>query len=250
MTPDWQVGDRVGSLISTRSGGVSLPPWDQLNVGDAVGDDPASVQVNRDRIAAQIGAQPVWLRQVHCAKVVRLDAARVGGPTLEADGAWTDRPGIACAIQVADCLPVLFAAPEGRAVAAAHAGWRGLAAGILEQTLAPLCRAAQCPAEAVDAWLGPCIGACCFEVGADVLQAFGADPAAIDPEGFAFRPRADGSPAWLADLRALAMRRLHAAGVRRIAASDDCTACDASRFFSFRRDRVCGRMVAAVWIRS
>jgi YfiH family protein len=182
--------------------------------------------------------------------VVPLDGTRVGGPALEADGAWTDVPGIACAIQVADCLPVLFAAPGGRAVAAAHAGWRGLAAGILEGTLEPLCRAAQCSADVVEAWLGPCIGACCFEVGADVLRAFGADPAASEPEGFVFRPRTDGSPAWLADLRALATRRLLAIGVRRIAASHDCTVCDRSRYFSFRRDRVCGRMVAAVWIRT
>ena len=146
---------------------------------------------------------------------------------------------------VADCLPVLFAAPGARGVGAAHAGWRGLAAGVLEATVQALCDAAGCAPQELSAWLGPCIGPRQFEVGADVLDAFG--PAA--DRHFQLRPRADGAPRWLADLPALARDRLQAAGVARISGGAWCTVEEPSRFFSFRRDRVTGRMAAAVWLR-
>jgi YfiH family protein len=163
----------------------------------------------------------------------------------EADAAITTEPGLACTVMVADCLPVLFAAPRARAVGAAHAGWRGLAAGVLEATVQALCEVAACGADELSAWLGPCIGPRQFEVGADVQAAFG--PAAA--RHFTARPRPDGSPRWLADLPALARDRLHAAGVLRITGGTWCTVEDPSRFFSFRRDQVTGRMAAAVWLR-
>ena len=161
------------------------------------------------------------------------------GSIPRADASVCTEPGIACTVQVADCLPVLFAAPAARGVAGAHAGWRGLSAGVLEAALSALCEAAQCEPSAVHAWLGPCIGPRQFEVGADVLQAFGADAAQERPDCFA--PHTPGK--WMADLAGLARQRLQAAGVQRISGGTWCTVEDASRFFSFRRDRVTGRMV-------
>ncbi|MFO1273522.1 MAG: peptidoglycan editing factor PgeF [Rubrivivax sp.] len=240
MQPEWAAPASVGALMSTREGGVSAAPWDSLNLGVAVGDDPAAVAENRRRFARALGAEPVWLRQVHGARVVR-----AGTDTdLVADAAWTDARGIACVVQVADCLPVLLARRDGAAVAAAHAGWRGLAGGVLEATVQALCAGTGClPAELV-AWLGPCIGPGRFEVGADVLAAF---PQA--PDRFVFRPRPDGAERWLADLPGLARDRLQAAGVSAIAGGGWCTVEDRTRFFSFRRDGTTGRMAAAVWRR-
>ncbi|WP_235971123.1 peptidoglycan editing factor PgeF [Azohydromonas caseinilytica] len=236
--------------MSTRAGGVSAAPWHSCNLGDAVGDDPAAVAENRARFTAALGAVPAWLRQVHGTRVLRVslaDARATAQVPPEADAAVTSERGVACVVQVADCLPVLFAALNGRTVGAAHAGWRGLAGGVLENTLSELCAAAQCAPQDVVAWLGPCIGPAQFEVGADVLRGFGVDPAAGDP-AFVSRPRDDGSARWLADLPALARRRLEMAGLRQISGGQWCTAADASRFFSFRRDRVTGRQAAAVWL--
>jgi YfiH family protein len=163
-----------------------------------------------------------------------------------ADASVCAEPGIACTVQVADCLPVLFAAPNGRGVAAAHAGWRGLAGGVLEAALQTLCEAAVCAPGEVEVWIGPGIGPREFEVGADVLQAFGAAPEAADPARFVPRP---GRPdKWLADLPLLARDRLQAAGVEAISGGRWCTVSEPSRFFSFRRDGRTGRMAAAVWI--
>ena len=247
LRPDWEAP--VGALMSTRAGGVSHGPWASLNLGDAVGDDPAAVAENRRRFAGWTGAGVVWLRQVHGLRVVRAGRADVGRPAPEADAAWTDEPGVALAVQVADCLPVLFAAPDGRAVAAAHAGWRGLAGGVLDATLQALCAGAGCAPAEVLAWLGPCIGPAAFEVGAEVLQAFGAAPAAPDPARFVHRPRSDGSERWLANLPQLARDRLAAAGVRSVSGGRWCTVADASSFFSYRRDGVTGRLAAAIWRR-
>ena len=245
--PDWGAPAAVGAAMSTRTGGVSAPPYDSLNLGVAVGDDAAAVDQNRRRFAAAIGAAPVWLRQVHGARVVRVGAADLGAAAAEADGAWTDEPGVACAVQVADCLPLLFAAPGGRAVAAAHAGWRGLAAGVLEATWQALCEGASCAPADLRAWIGPGIGPRHFEVGADVLQAFGAAAIDIEQPFFRFAPRADGSARWLADLPALAAARLRSAGLRQVVIAGGCTVSEPSRFFSFRRDGVTGRLAAAVW---
>lgn len=242
--------DAVGGVMTTRRGGTSAPPWASMNLGDAVGDDPAAVQRNRQRLAAHIGATPVFLRQVHGTRVVTVGADDVA-PDVEppvADASVTVEPGVACTVLVADCLPLLFAAPDGRAVAAAHAGWRGLAAGVVEATLEALCAAAHCRPDEVSVWLGASIGPRRFEVGADVLRAFGAEPAAVD--GLRFRPQGAGSPGkWLADLPQLARDRLRQSGVHAVEGDGACTVEDGSRFFSYRRDGVCGRMAAAVWIR-
>lgn len=247
--PAWGAPPSVGAFMSQRGGGVSAPPYASLNVGAAVGDDPSAVAENRRRVATALGVPPVWLRQVHGVRVVQLTAADVGAAPHEADAAWTCEPGVACTVQVADCLPVLLATADGAGVAAAHAGWRGLAGGVLEATVQALCRGTGCAPGNVVAWLGPSIGPRQFEVGADVLAAFGASPAQPDPARFVSRPRPDGSLRWCASLPQLARDRLLAAGVVQVAGSGQCTVEDASRFFSFRRDGITGRLVAAVWRR-
>jgi len=256
IRPSWRVPG-VGALMSTRAGGVSSGRYASLNLGRGVGDDAEAVAENRRRFVAALGAgrgsdagpgvRPVWLHQVHGTRVLHLAEDTPEHPPEPADAAWTDRRGMACLVGAADCLPVLFAADDGRAVAAAHAGWRGLAAGVLEATLGALREGAGVPAAGVLAWIGPGIGPAHFEVGADVLAAFGVPALERDQPRFRFRARADGSPRWLADLPALAEQRLRAAGVSRVEASGLCTVSDASRFFSFRRDGVTGRMAAAIW---
>jgi len=239
LTPDWPAGARVGALMSTRIGGVSAGPWRSLNLGGAVGDDAGAVAENRRRFETALGVPAAYLSQVHGARVVRLPAA---GAPIDADASVTTEPGVACTVLVADCLPVLFAAPGGSGVGAAHAGWRGLAGGVLEATVASLCEAAACAPAGLHAWIGPCIGPRQFEVGADVVEALGGG------QHFVPRPRADGAMRWLADLPGLARGRLQAAGVTQISGGAWCTVEDASRFFSFRRDGITGRMAAAVWL--
>lgn len=242
LLPDWTVPPGIGAAMSLRSGGISAAPWHSLNLGDHVGDAGAHVAGNRQRFAELIGAAPVWLNQVHGTRVLRLSATDVGTIAQQADAAWTDQPGVACTVLVADCLPVLFAAPGG--VAAAHAGWRGLAGGVLEAALFALCRGTHCAASQVSAWLGPCIGARQFEVGEDVVYAFGSAAAG------AFVPQAarDGRRRWLANLPMLARARLQHAGVQSISGGIWCTFEQASSFFSYRRDGVTGRHAAAVWL--
>lgn len=271
MRPD--LGDGVSTLVSARAGGVGVPPYDECNLGDHVGDEPATVWRNRALFSAHMEAQPVWLTQVHGARVVRLTQADTlaGLPQAQADGALTTEPGVACAVMVADCLPLLLAAPEGRAVAALHAGWRGLAGagsmagqGVVQVGLSALCEAASCDPADVRVWLGPCIGPRHFEVGADVLQAFGLDPAADSAscaqglealfERTPAHPLQDQAEAqsskWLADLAGLARRTLTQLGVRHISGGTWCTVAESARFFSFRRDRVTGRQAAAIAIRA
>jgi len=247
----------VGAAMSTRAGGVSPAPWAELNLGRAVGDDAARVQANRDRFEAALGGEPVavravWLRQVHGTTVRRLTAADLadGAADPPADAAVTTEPGIACTVMVADCLPVLLGSRDGRVVGAAHAGWRGLASGVLEATLAAMQDAAGSRPEDIVAWLGPCIGPPAFEVGADVVQAFGVEPSqSLCKSPFVYRPRPDGSPRWRADLPALAAARLRAAGVDDVQAEGRCTVAEGSAFFSYRRDGITGRMAAAIWRR-
>lgn len=242
LVPDWQAPG-VGAVMTTRRGGFSRPPFDSMNIRPGLGDDEQAVRANRRVLADAIGVTPVYLEQVHGSRVARLTAADAlpQAPVLEADAAITTERGIACTAQVADCLPVLFAAPG--AVGAAHAGWRGLAGGVLEATVLALCEAAGCEPARLQAWLGASIGPDRFEVGADVLRAFGADPAGDSPR---FRAQPGGK--WMADLPALARDRLQALGLTGIGGGRWCTVSDASRFFSFRRDRLTGRMVAAVWL--
>lgn len=245
LRPAWDAPAGISALVTTRQGGVSTGPWAALNISLAVGDEVDSVTENRQRVTAALGAPIVWMNLVHGADVVKIGHADRSRPRPVADAAWTDEAGVACAVTAADCLPVLFCTADGRAVAAAHAGWRGLAAGVLENTVAALAQGHGCAAQDILAWLGPAIGAQAFEVGRDVKEAFAG--ALHPPERFVARPRPDGDVRWLADLPNLARDRLRHAGVVRLYGESPCTFSDASRFFSYRRDRVCGRMVAAIW---
>jgi YfiH family protein len=246
FTPEWPAAQAVRAACSTRDGGVSVSSYATLNLGDHVGDDPRAVAENRRRFAARLPAKPVFMKQVHGWGVVRLDAATPDAS--EGDACWTTERGVACTMMVADCLPVLVADAQGSVVGAAHCGWRGLAGsggqGVLEALLAQMQPAMQ---GAAMAWLGPCIGPDAFEVGPEVRDAFVATDAGAQS---CFRPHGDGK--FLADLPALARRRLHALGITDIHGNDGtpgwCTVTNASRFFSHRRDRVSGRFAAAVWL--
>lgn len=238
--PDWPAHAQVRAAFTLRTGGVSTGPYESLNVGAHVGDEPEAVAQNRRRIRDELGlpAEPVWLQQVHGTVVADLDVLSAGVEPARADAAVTRVGRRVCVIQVADCMPVLFAARDGSAVGAAHAGWRGLAGGVLEETVRELQIA---PAQLL-AWLGPAIGQEHFEVGDDVRGAFmAADPAAAG----AFVANSRGR--WQCDLYALARRRLAALGVESVYGGGCCTYTDAARFFSFRRDGVCGRMAALIW---
>src|SRR6185369_11101604 len=242
ITPHWPVPANVRAVCTTRAGGQSAPPYDSLNLGDHVGDSAEAVAANRTIFAAALQARPVFLKQVHGLDCVQLGADTPDG--AEADGCVTTTPGVACTIMVADCLPVLFTATSGRAVAAAHAGWRGLAQGagrnILEVVWARFRQVAGIEdAGQTLAWLGPCIGPDSFEVGPEVKAAFESH----DPQAMAlFKPYRDGT--WLADLAGLAPHRLRAMGITRVYGNDGsrewCTVSSPSKFFSHRRDRVSG----------
>ncbi|RZL90148.1 MAG: peptidoglycan editing factor PgeF [Variovorax sp.] len=241
LVPDWPAPPGVRAACTTRQGGVSYGAYEGLNLGDHVGDVPADVAANRALLRRAIGARPVFLQQVHGTHVLALDAATPDGSA--ADASTTVVSGIACTIMVADCLPVLFTDAAGRRVAAAHAGWRGLAAGVLESTLQRFDTAGN----AVMAWLGPCIGPDAFEVGDEVRVAFEAQA----PEAVAcFKPAAQ-SGKWLADLAGLARQRLRKAGVAQLHGNDStetwCTVHNPLLFFSHRRDRVSGRFAACIW---
>jgi YfiH family protein len=246
LVPDWPAPPNVQALCTTRHGGVSAGRYESLNLGDHVGDAPADVAANRARLAQALdGARPVFLQQVHGIGVAMLDGAQPSPDGLAADAATTTASGVACTIMVADCLPVLFTDRAGRRVAAAHAGWRGLAEGVLERTVARF----EAPAGELMAWLGPCIGPTAFEVGAEVKAAFEAHASeAAD----CFAPAAAPGK-WLADLPALARQRLRALGLAQLHGNDGsagwCTVGNPSRFFSHRRDGVSGRFAALVWKR-
>lgn len=247
LCPAWPVPAGVQALMSLRGGGASAAPFDSFNLSLGVGDDPVAVQSNRARLTARMAARPTWLRQVHGCDVLHITPATPEHPEAAFDAAWTREPRRACMVGAADCMPVLFATRDGAAVGAAHAGWRGLASGVLEATLHAICLGQGVASAEVSVWLGPCIGPRQFEVGADVLQAFGCDPARPDPASFVPRTRVDGQLRWLANLPELARQRLQAAGVTAVTDGAACTFEDPSRFFSFRRDGRTGRMVAAIW---
>ena len=239
-------GVRAG--YSLRHGGVSASPYDSFNLGDHVGDDPACVQANRRQLARTLGVRPVFLDQVHGTRVQSLPCP----DGVQADAAWTDQPGCACCIMVADCLPILVSDDRGRVVGAAHAGWRGLCGdahgqGVIESLLTRL-RAQQADAHWV-AWLGPCIGPEAFEVGDDVRQAFVGAGAGVMER---FRPIPQRLGKWWCDLPGLARDRLEALGVKQVRGNDGsadwCTHSRADLYFSHRRDRVSGRMAAAIFL--
>jgi polyphenol oxidase len=233
--------------MSLREGGVSSGPYASLNLSLSVGDEPAAVAENRARFEAALPARVSWPWLEHGAAVVQLGPDAPRHAVRPADGCWTVEPGIACTMTAADCMPVLFALRDGRAVGAAHAGWRGLALGVLEATVHAMCDGTGARPADIQAWLGPCIGPRQFEVGADVLAAFGQPADQPDLRRFVPRAAAEGPPRWLANLPRLALDRLEAAGVGLVVDSALCTVENPSRFFSFRRDRITGRMAAAIW---
>lgn len=238
LRPDWPAPANVHAVTTTRQGGCSVAPFDTMNPADHVGDSIAAVRQNRSLLRTQLAlpAEPVWLQQVHGVAVV--DAGRARGVPA-ADAAWTYRAGVVCAVLTADCLPVLLCDCAGQCVAAAHAGWRGLQAGVIEQTVAAM------PVAAGEllAWLGPAIGPQAFEVGDEVRDAFIADdPAAAS----AFVAQADGH--WLADLYQLARQRLARIGVTAVYGGGLCSYSDATRFYSYRRDGRTGRMASLIWL--
>lgn len=238
--PDWPAPRGVRVLSTLRGdaqGGASNGPYGSFNLGDHVGDDPAAVAENRRRlkVGAGLPSEPAWLSQVHGTRVANLDSLVVPGP---ADAAIAQGSGKVCAILTADCLPIVFTCDSGDTVAAAHAGWRGLAAGVLEATV----RAMGVPPASLMAWLGPAIGPQYFEVGTEVRDAFlESDPNA----GAAFEPNARGR--FMADLGMLARRRLQGLGVSRIYGSGECTFTRADRYFSHRRDGITGRQATLIW---
>jgi YfiH family protein len=231
---------------------VSSAPYDGLNLGDHVGDDAAHVAANRAIYARAIGAQPIFLNQVHGTKVLQLDFQTPQGSV--ADACLSNQPGLACTIMVADCLPVLLTSTKGQWVAAAHAGWRGLAGsnggGVLEEVCQQFRVVSQVEkaqdASEIIAWLGPCIGPKTFEVGDEVRHAFTAQ----DPDAAALF-QSQGKGKWLANLAGLARQRLQKLGINAIYGNDSsdlwCTASQPSRFFSHRRDRVSGRLAVSIW---
>lgn len=243
LLPEWPAPPGVRAVCTTRAGGVSIGNYQGLNLGDHVGDVAADVEINRARLRQAIGARPVFLQQVHGTHMLVLDSSTPDGAA--ADACSTAHSSIACTIMVADCLPVLFTDVSGRRVAAAHAGWRGLAAGVLERALEDF--ESEGGASQVMAWLGPCIGPDAFEVGDDVRAAFEAHA----PEASqCFKPAAQPGK-WFADLSGLARQRLMAAGLTRLYGNDGgeawCTVHNTLRFFSHRRDRVSGRFAASIW---
>jgi YfiH family protein len=237
---DWTPPAGVRAAFTTRLGGVSAAPWNSFNLATHVGDAAASVAANRARLREllRLEHEPAWLEQIHGVAVQDVDIARPSASPVTADAAVTTRPGVACVVMVADCLPVLFAARDGSRVGAAHAGWRGLAGGVLEETV----RAMRVPGEDLRAWLGPCISREHFEVGEEVRAAFVREDAGA---GEYFVRNAHGR--WQADLPGLARRRLNAIGVADIGGAQWCTYGDRQRFFSHRRDGKGGRLAALIW---
>lgn len=234
ITPDWPAPPNVRALITTRSGGVSRGPYASMNPADHVGDDPQAVTQNRALLRAALPSEPFWLKQIHSDIVA---AAGVG--PVEADACVTRTAKQVCVVLTADCLPVLLCATDGSVVGAAHAGWRGLCAGVLERAVIAM----GIPSAQVLAYLGPAIGPRAFEVGPEVREAFTAqDPAAAS----AFAPQANGK--YLADLYLLARQRLALVGVTHVYGGGECTYRDAERFYSYRRDGATGRMASLVWI--
>ncbi|MBA2816081.1 purine nucleoside phosphorylase YfiH [Candidatus Pantoea persica] len=239
LLPDWPAPANVRACSTLRRGGVSLAPWDTFNLGAHVGDDPAHVAANRQRLVtkADLPAMPRWLEQVHGTEVARLLLSQQ--ESLQADACITREMGVVCAVMTADCLPVLFCSDDGSEVAAAHAGWRGLCGGVLEQTLMQFAL----PASRIHTWLGPAIGPEAFEIGGEVRAAFIAKDTRAKQ---AFRP---AGAKYFADIWLLAQQRLQVAGVKSVSAARRCTFHERDDFFSYRRDGTTGRMASLIWLR-
>ncbi|MES2759823.1 MAG: peptidoglycan editing factor PgeF [Pseudomonadota bacterium] len=254
IRPDWpDAPANVGALATTRQGGNSRGAYDDgaggggLNLGMHVGDDPQTVYRNRALVAAALPGPPAWISQVHGIAVVDAASVQPGQPVRVADASIATAPGVVCAVMTADCLPVLFADLKGTVVGAAHAGWRGLAAGVLAETVAAM-RAAG--AGDITAWLGPAIGPSQFEVGPDVLESFlGAARDDEEKVRAAFRPFEGRPGKYLADMNALARLLLARDGVTRVWGGNHCTATERDLFYSYRRDGVTGRLASMVWLK-
>jgi YfiH family protein len=244
--PDWEAPTNIGALVTQRQGGVSLAPYDDgnggggLNLGAYVGDRLQDLQQNRALLSTLLPAQPAWLKQVHGNTV--LDAVAVSDAP-QADASVATEAGVVCAVTTADCLPVLFCDVAGRVVGAAHAGWRGLVSGVLENTIA---RMRESGAADLLAWFGPAIGPQQFEVGQDVWDAFVERDA---DARLAFSPSPGRPGKYLADIYRLARNILTKSGVKRISGGGFCTVTDTQRFYSYRRDHVTGRMASLIWIK-
>lgn len=236
IVPDWPAPPGVRAMSTTRLGGASLAPWLGFNLGDHVGDDAAAVQANRRRLRQLLPDEPRWLNQVHGSLCVDAATAR---PGTVADASFSRQRGVVCAVLTADCLPVLLCDQRATVVGVAHAGWRGLAAGVIEAAVAAMGE----PGGQLMAWLGPAIGPTAFEVGDEVRESFLAADAAAAAAFVAARPGK-----WLCDIYLLARQRLAAQGIRRITGADFCTVGDPRRFYSYRRDGTTGRMASLVWL--
>lgn len=235
LTPDWPAPEWVKACVTTRTGGISGAPFDTFNLGEHVEDDAVAVAKNRQRLISQLGCHPAWLRQVHGSVVVHADPHEVA----EADASWTATAGVACVVMTADCLPALFCDRAGSRVAAAHAGWRGLAGGVLEATLDALAVAP----EDVLVWLGPAIGPQAFEVGGEVREAF----LAQHPQAAKAFVASANAGRFMADIYQLARIRLAARGVTAVYGGDFCSHSD-PRFYSYRRAPRTGRFASLIWL--
>lgn len=243
IIPDWPAPANVRALQTTRAGGVSAEPYASLNLGDHVSDDPVAVARNRAILRAHLPSDPVWLKQVHGNIVVDADHA-VDVP--DADASISRTADVICAVMTADCLPLLLCDDDGTVVAAAHAGWRGLAGGVVEATV----KAMNVAPERLLVWLGPAIGPQAFEVGIEVREAFLANDPAAEKAFVPLTPHASRltHQKWLADIYLLARQRLALLGVERVYGGDLCTYTDAERFYSYRRDQTTGRMASLIWL--
>ncbi len=238
ITPHWPAPPQVKAYTTTRHGGVSYPPYDSFNLAEHVGDDAQAVATNRTILAEtlKLPTEPIWLTQVHSTQAIAAQSTYLNGT---ADATYTHQTGQICVVLTADCLPVLLCDRQGTTVAAVHAGWRGLAAGILETILQYF----QVPAQDILVWLGPAIGPQAFEVGDEVRTAF---IQALPLAQAAFTPSRQGH--WLANLYQLAQQRLNQQGVTHIYGGDFCTYTDPARFYSYRRDKITGRMASLIWL--
>ncbi len=248
IKPTWEHPQSVKVFTTTRLGGVSAPPFNEFNLGMNAGDDPERVLQNRRMLSALIPDDPIWLKQVH-GNNVSTPASRLAqdqGP-FEADAAVTNRANEVLAILTADCMPVLFTSKRGDVVGAAHAGWRGLSSGVLENTVREMCSLSSgLTAQKITAWMGPAIGPDAFEVGEDVREAFQSQGEAMIQKAFIPVPNAPGK--YLANLYLLAEARLRNIGIGNIRGGGFCTFTDSTRFFSYRRDGVTGRFASFIWI--
>lgn len=248
IEPSWAAPHSIRAFCTTRDGGVSMPPFDSLNLGLNAGDDPESVLQNRRLLSCTIPSEPIWLKQVHGSNVsTPAQRGSLGMGPFEADALVTNIPNEVLAILTADCMPVLFTSKKGDVIGAAHAGWRGLCGGVLENTIqAMLALSPKVSPQDIAVWMGPAIGPTAFEVGEDVLQAFAGQSKATLSS--AFRPIIGKPGKYLADLYALAHDRLDSLGIEQIDGGSFCTFTDQDHFFSYRRDKTTGRFATLIWI--